>query len=327
MLTLMNYKLNPGAIMERQSKMEAHRKAVYADESTKIMVSDRLAAFSLHVKHLEELFNKLKKERMNIEQKILSKSNRIDQIIAENERLQEDLLEVKLKEQEQREAQEEEDSKIDYLSRRAMKFRHKKNAIDLKQKMAQERRIIEAQAKRAHRKQFRVVLEEKMKDATMNADIIKAASSKLSQRSVLEVNSKLEKKKKQLDAYMKMPLQISPRPYTQSDKRPRSVLLKSAYPLQVPKRPTTSKSVYSQGPLVERRYFRSSSSIVSKSNSVDSSSSFHGKRRRAARRRSVVTIQEQKDFGPGDYVWCNWQGYNDWFLVIGGTRVHSVLLG
>ena len=49
-------------------------------------VSDRLAAFSLHVKRLEGQFNQLKKDRMNIEQKIMSKSNRIDQIIAENEK-------------------------------------------------------------------------------------------------------------------------------------------------------------------------------------------------------------------------------------------------
>ena len=31
MLTLMNYKLNPGAIMERQSKMEAHKRLFYSD--------------------------------------------------------------------------------------------------------------------------------------------------------------------------------------------------------------------------------------------------------------------------------------------------------
>ena len=292
--------------------MESHRTAVYADEETKAAVSDRLAAFSLRVKRLEEQFHRQKKERMSLEQNILSKSNRIDQIIAENERLQEDLLVAQVKEQEQREAKEEENSKIDYLSRRAMKFRHKKSAIDLKQKMAQERRMIEAQAKRAHREQVRLVLEEKMKDAKMNVDIIKAASSNVSQRNSLEVHSKLEKSKKQLDAYLKMPLQISPRPYTQSDKRQRSVLLKSAYPIQIPKRPTTSKPIDSQGSFLGHRNFRRTSSRVSASNSVASS----GSRRRAARRRSIMTIQEQKDFMHGDYVWCNWQGYNDWYAAI-----------
>ena len=110
-------------------------------------------------------------------------------------RLQEKLLEVKLKEQEQREAKEEEDSKIDYLSRRAHEVYYKKSAINLKQKMAQQRRIIEAQAKRAHREQVRIVLEEKMKDANMNADIIKAKTLEQPQRSLLKVNSKLEKNK------------------------------------------------------------------------------------------------------------------------------------
>ena len=28
-----------------------------------------------------------------------------------------------------------------------------------------------------------------------------------------------------------------------------------------------------------------------------------------------MTIQEQKNFAR-DYVWCNWQGYNDWYAAI-----------